>query len=91
MEDEARMAGEPGEHLGLLVGGVVVEDDVDDLAGWHRRLNGVEEADELLVPVALHAAAQHGAVEHVESGEQGGGAMALVVMGHGSGPAALQR
>src|SRR3954452_1001516 len=55
--------GEPGQHLGLLVGGVVVEDDVDDLAGRDRRLDGVEEADELLVPVALHAAAEDGAVE----------------------------
>ena len=27
VEDEARMAGEPRHHLGMLVGGVVVEDD----------------------------------------------------------------
>ena len=33
VEDEARVAGEPGQHLRLLVGGVVVEDDMDDLAG----------------------------------------------------------
>ena len=41
------------QHLGVLVGGVVVEDDVDHLAGRHRALDRVEEADELLVPVAL--------------------------------------
>ena len=29
----------------------------------------------------------HGAVEHVEGGEQGGGAVALVVVGHGAGAA----
>ena len=45
-------------------------------------LDGIEEADELLVPVALHALADHGAVEHVEGREQGGRAVALVVMGH---------
>src|SRR3954470_22529495 len=78
-----RVAGEPGHHLRPLVGGVVVEDDVDDLAGRDRRLDGVEEADELLVPVALHAAAEHGPVEHVEGGEQRRRAVALVVMGHG--------
>ena len=41
------------------------------------------------MPVALHAAAEHGAVEHVEGGEQGGGAVALVVVGHGAGAALL--
>ena len=31
VEDEALMPGEPGANLRMLVGGVVVEDDVDDL------------------------------------------------------------
>ena len=91
VEGEARMAVEPGAHLGVLVGGVVVEDDVDGLAGRHLALDGVEEADELLVAVALHVAADDGAVEHVERGEQGGGAVALVVVGHGAEPALLHR
>ena len=91
MEGEARMAGEPGPHLGMLVGGVVVDDDVDDLSGRDLGFDGVEEADELLMPVALHAAADHGAVEHVERGEQRRGAVALVVVGHGAGAALLHR
>jgi hypothetical protein len=33
-------------------------------------LDGVEEADEFLVPVALHAVADHRAVQYVEGGEQ---------------------
>ena len=41
--------------------------------------------------VALHAAADHRAVEHVERGEQGGGAVALVVVRQGAGFARLQR
>ena len=81
MEDETGVGGEPGQHLRLLVDGVVVEDDVDDLAGRDLCLNGVEEADDLLMPVALHAAPEHGAIEDVEGGEQGGGAVALVVNG----------
>ena len=57
----------------------------------HLRLDGVEEADELLMPVALHVAADDGAVEHVERGEQRGGAVALVVVGHRPGAALLHR
>ena len=49
------------------MGGVVVEDHVDDLADRDLRLDGVEEADELLMPVAPHVAA--GSVEDVERGE----------------------
>src|SRR3954471_16061284 len=63
VEDEAGVAGEPSQHLWLLVGGVVVEDDVDDLANRDLCLDGIEEADELLMPVALHAASEDGAVE----------------------------
>ncbi len=33
--------------LGVLVGGIVVEDGVDDLAGRHGAFHGIEEADEL--------------------------------------------
>ena len=44
VEDPARMPGQPGPHLRVLVGGVVVQDHVDQFAGWHRRLDGVEEA-----------------------------------------------
>ena len=45
---------EPGADLGMLVGGVVVEDDVDHLAGRHLGLDRVQEAHELLMAVALH-------------------------------------
>ena len=48
---------------------VIIENHVDDLAGRHLALDGVKEANELLVPVALHAAADHLAVEHVEGRE----------------------
>ena len=48
MEDEAGMAGEPAQHLGVRVAAVVVEDDVDDLAGRNRALDRVQEAQELL-------------------------------------------
>ena len=91
MEGEAGMAGEPGPDLRMLVGGVVVEDGMDELAGRHLGFDGIEKADEFLMPVALHAAADHLAVEDVESGEEGGGAVALIVVGHGAGTPLLDR
>ena len=57
--------------LACLVGGVVVEDHMDALAGRDIGLDGVEEADELLVAVALHAAPDDLALEHVEGGRTG--------------------
>ena len=75
----------------MLVGGVVVEDDMDDLADRDRGLNGIEEADEILMPVALHVAADDGAVEHIEGGTQRRCAMAFVVVGHRPGTALLHR
>ena len=91
VEGEARVPVEPLAHLGMLVGGVVVEDHVDDLSGGNLRLNGVEEADELLVPMALHVAADDLAVENVEGGEQRRCAMPFVVVGHRAGAALLHR
>ena len=63
--------------LGLLVGGIVVEHGMDHLAWWYGSLDGVEEADQLLMAVALHAAADDGAVENVQCRKQSGGAVAL--------------
>src|SRR6266571_4931822 len=64
----------------MLVGGVVVEDDVHDLSGRHLRLNSIQEADELLVTMAVHATADDLAFEHVKSDEQRCCAVALVVV-----------
>ncbi|GJD86453.1 hypothetical protein HPGCJGGD_4360 [Methylobacterium haplocladii] len=83
------MAIEPGAHLRVLVNGVVVEDRVHDFAGWHGRLDRIEEADELLMPVALHAAADHLALQHVQGGKQRRRAVALVVVGARRRPARL--
>ena len=68
----------------------IVEDGVDGLADRDLALDGVQEEDEFLMPVALHAAADDLAFQHVEGGEQGGRAVSLVVVGHGPGPTLLQ-
>ena len=75
----------------MLVGGIVVEHDVDRLVGRHLAFDRIEKADEFLVPMALHAAPDDLALKDVESGEQGSGAVALVVVGHGGAASFLHR
>src|SRR5499433_2146154 len=77
--------------LGCFVRGIVVKHRVDHLAGRDLALDGIEKADEFEVAVALHAAPDDGAVEHAERGEQGGGAMPLVIVRHGLAAAGFDR
>jgi hypothetical protein len=63
VDDEALVPVEPGADLGMLVGGVVVEDDVDHLAGRHLGLDRVQEAHD---GGALRVAADDGPVEDVD-------------------------
>ncbi len=85
------MIGQPPLNLRVLVGGVIVEDRVNDLAHRHGPLHRIEKGDELLMAVLVHASAEHGAIQHIECGEQCGGAVALVIMGHGLAFAGLER
>jgi hypothetical protein len=43
------------------------------------------------MPVALHAASDHRAVQHVQSRKQRGGAIALIVVRHGGAAALFHR
>ena len=85
------MAVEPLADLWMLVRCVVVEDHMNRLARRDLRLDGVEEADELLMPVPLHVATDDRAVENVQRGKQRRRSMSLVTMRHGPGAAFLQR
>src|SRR5258706_10492210 len=91
VEGPTGMPYQPLAHLRMLVGCVVVDDGVDRFLDRHLRLDGIEKADELLVPVALHVAADDATVEDVESGEQCGRTVAFVVVGHRSGAAWLHQ
>src|SRR3954466_14962425 len=85
------MTRQPAPHLRGFVCGVIVENGMNELACRYLGLQRVEEADELLVPMALHVLAEHRAFEHVEGGKQRGRAVALVVMGHGRAAPFLHR
>ena len=80
MERPPRMLGEPGQHLRMFMDGIVAEDGVDHLAGRHGPLDGCDEADELLMSMARHAATDDLAFEHAERGEQGRRAVAFVIV-----------
>ena len=80
VQGDPRVAGQPGLHRRMLVRGVVVTYHVQP----HPRVglgDLLEEAQELLVAVARLAQLLDAAGGHLEGGEQGGGAMADVVMG----------
>jgi len=75
----------------MLVCGIVIEHRVDQLAGGHLTLDGIEKTDEFAVAMALHGAPDHPSVEHAEGGEQGGGDMPIVIVGHGLTASLLDR
>ena len=84
VENKPLVAIEPSPDLWMLMGGVVVEDNVDGLVGRDLSVNNVQEANELLVPVALHIAPDNRPVEDVQGGEERRGSIAFVVVGHGA-------
>ena len=85
------MPRQPLAHLWMLVGRIVVDDGVDRLFHGDLRLDRIEEADELLVAMALHVAANDSAIEDVEGCEQRGGTVTFVVVRHRPGTARLHR
>src|SRR5680860_1812613 len=82
----APMPGQPGLHLGVRMGAVVVDDDVELSARVGPR-DLFEEVEELLVAVALVAGVGDPAGGDLEGREQGGGAVARVVVGGALGKA----
>ncbi len=82
MDVEAGSLCEPESYLGMLVGGVVVDDQMDVEMLGHGLLDALEEGKKLLVTMAWLALGEHCSGCDVERGEQRRGAMADVVVGH---------
>ena len=82
---------EPLHDVGMLVGGIVVDDDMDRLFLGHSGLDDVQKPDELLMAMALHALADHLALKNIERRKQGRRAMPPVIVGHGAGAPLLHR
>src|SRR5215210_3530223 len=83
------MLGQPGLHVGMVVGAVVVEHEVNVETLGHLAVDDLEKEEEFLVAVAGQAQPGDLAGGGVEGGEESGGAVALVVVGHGARPALL--
>lgn len=63
-------ASQPGVDPGMLVGGVVVDNEMDVERRGHVGVDAAQEGEELLVPMALFALREYVAGAHVESGGQ---------------------
>ena len=61
---------EPGSHFRMLVGGVVIDDEMHVEVRRHIRIDMLEEGEELLVTMLSPALGQHLTIGNVESGEQ---------------------
>jgi hypothetical protein len=72
VEVESFVAGGPFQHAGMLVRGVVVDDQMQLLVARGLAVNQTQEFQPLLMAVAIHAGGHHGVVEGVQRGEQRG-------------------
>ena len=63
MERPAGMRRKPLAHLWMFVDRIIVNDGVDYFSQRDLLLDRIEEADELLVAMVLHVAADDGASE----------------------------
>ncbi len=77
---KARMASKPASDTRRFVGPVIVEDQMHVELGRHLRVDGLEEAEELLAPMASMTLADDFASRDVEGGKQGRGAIAAVIV-----------
>ena len=80
MDMVAWAGGEPALDPGMLVGAVVVDDEVDVEAGGHAGVDVLEEAQELLMTMPRLALGDDLAGGHVQGGKEVGGAMADVAV-----------
>src|SRR5665213_3549133 len=81
MDMEAWPCRDPGPDLGVFVDGIIVDDQVGVEVGRDTRLDELEEAQELLMPVAGAALRKNLAIGDVQGREQCRGAMANVIVG----------
>src|SRR6201997_4174330 len=85
------MVFDPFKNLRVLVSGIVVDDHMHRFLLGRPGIDDVEEADELLMAMALHTLADDLAVKHIERREKGGDAVPLIVVGDGAGTSLLHR
>jgi len=91
MKVESGIAPLPGFDFRMLMGGVIIADDVYLLVGRCRFDNQVEKADPFLVPVLFHAGSKDAAVGCIHRGEERGGPVAFVIVSQRFASSFLER
>jgi len=85
------MLGQPGADIRVLVGGVVVDDEMKVQVSRGGPIDVLEKVDKFFVAVAFAAGAEDRAVQNIQGSEQGGGTVPFVVVGEGATAAFLHR
>ena len=80
MQVKARMARQPSFDLRMLVGGIIVGDQMEVHYRRSVIVEVLEKAQKLLMAMAWLALRNHATGDNVERREQGGGAMKEVIM-----------
>ena len=75
----------------MFVGAIIVYDEVQVEFGWGFAVDFLEETDKFLVPMARHTVADYFAVEHAEGCEEGGRAVAFIIVRPSPATALLHR
>ncbi len=88
---DTRMTPNPGLHSRMVVGPVIIHDQMQIEPGRRFAVNLLEETDELLMPVTRHTVADDCAIKHAERGEQRGRTVALVIVRQRSAASLLDR
>ena len=83
--------GQPCLDVGVLVSAVVIADHVDLQFFGYLAVDDAQKLQEFSVAEPGQAAANHDSREHIQRGEERGGAVAFVVMGHRTRPAFCHR
>jgi hypothetical protein len=90
MHGEPRMFHEPLLDLRVLVGGIVIADQMQLFAFGRLTLNLAQEVEPLAVTVVLITTGDDRTIKGIERREQGRGAVTLVVMSLGGRTTSLQ-
>ena len=91
MHRNAWVLGQPLLNDGMLVGGIVVGDQMQRLVFGRFAVNFLEEFEPLHMGVALLACADERAVQSIHGSEQGRGSIAHVIVRHGFSAPLFQR
>src|ERR1035438_5261047 len=91
VEVKPRVAFLPAFDLLVLMGGVVIADEVNLLAGGCVTANPVKKSNPFLMAVPVHTSSNDLAIGGIHGREQRGGSVSLVIMGHGLATPFLER